>query len=1037
MSSREAPSHLLVYSVVAALVALIFAVDVVTRLGIAEWVLYLLPVGLCMRQPRPWVPLATAALCTVLVVLGFFFSPAHGSFEQVVVNRSMGVFALWTTAILVQQVLRGRRFEQQQLWLQQGETAVSQSVVGEQTLAALGQSACATLAGFVGATVAVLHRLEGQQLLPTGSYALAGGGETLPPLRVGDGVAGQVARDGRAQWLEGLPPDYLRIASSLGSAAPVAVLAAPVTVDGKTCGVIELGFAGPPRNADEVRQLVAQVGEAIGVALRSAAYRQRLVELLEETQRQSEELQAQQEELRVSNEELEEQSRALQESQARLEAQQSELEQTNVQLEEQTQRLERQRQDLLIAQQALHLNAEKLETANRHKSEFLANMSHELRTPLNSSLILSKLLADNRDGNLSAEQVKFAQSIHSANNDLLTLINDILDLSKIEAGHVEVNLERVAVADMVQRLRELFEPMARQKQLAWSAQVAPTVPDALLTDAQRLQQILRNLLSNALKFTDKGEVSLEIGAPAAGRISFSVRDTGVGIAPEQHEVVFEAFRQADGSTSRKYGGTGLGLSISRELAHLLGGEIRLQSTPGQGSVFTLEVPVVLQPAAKPAPAAAAAVPQRPRPAPPPAPSAAAAPLAAPAPSSGLSWQDDRQRLSRPGRLILAVEDDDRFAQVLYGFVRELDFDCVVAPNGAEALRLTHELKPAGILLDMNLPDQSGLGVLEQLKRDPSTRHIPVHVVSLHDRAQTALELGAIGYAVKPVDRAELANVVRKIEGRLGRARPRVLVVEDDASLRESIRALLGATQAEITTAGTVRDALEQLSQRTFDCVVMDLALPDGSGYDLLEGMSRSTEYSFPPVIVYTGRALTHEEEQQLRRYSRSIIIKGARSPERLLDEVTLFLHSVESALPPDQQRLLQQARKRDSVLDGRTVLLVEDDVRNVFALSSVLEPLGVKLEIARNGREALEQLDKLPAVDLVLMDLMMPEMDGLTAIRQLRGNPSMQQLPVIALTAKAMADDRLQCLEAGADDYIAKPIDVDRLVSLCRVWVRK
>ncbi|MCM5682568.1 response regulator [Schlegelella sp. S2-27] len=1036
MPPRHTPSHLLIHTLIATLTVLIFAVDLVTRLGFAEWVLYLLPVGLCVLQSRPSVPLVAATAASLLIVVGFFFSPPSGSSVQVMVNRAMGMFAIWTTAILVCQVLRGRLQVQRQLWLQQGEAALSQSVVGEQTLMDLGQAVCATLARFAGATVAVLHRLEGQLLHPTGSYSLAAATEGLAPLRVGDGVAGQVARDGQPQWLQGLPPDYLRISSSLGSAAPVAVLAAPVSVDGRTCGVIELGFTGTPVHAQAVRDLAAQVAETIGVALRSAAYRQRLVELLEETQRQSEELQAQQEELRVSNEELEEQSRALQDSQARLEAQQSELEQTNVRLEEHTQRLERQRQDLLIAQQALQLNAEKLESASRHKSEFLANMSHELRTPLNSSLILSKLLADNRTGNLTAEQVKFAQSIHSANNDLLTLINDILDLSKIEAGHVEVNVERVAVADVLNRLRDVFAPMAEQKGLVWSTTVAPAVAETLLTDGQRLQQVLRNLLSNALKFTERGEVALQVSVPAPGRIAFSVHDTGVGIAPEQHDVVFEAFRQADGSTSRKYGGTGLGLSISRELAHLLGGEIRLQSTPGQGSVFMLELPVVLEPRA----GAAAVPPAVPMQQPPAGPSLRTAPAPAasrPAPSREPAVQDDRDRLTRPDRLILAVEDDTRFAEVLYGLVRELNFDCVVASTGAEALELTQTLKPAGILLDMNLPDQSGLGVLEQLKRDPSTRHIPVHVVSLHDRSQTALELGAIGYAVKPVDRGELASAVRKIEGRLGRRRPSVLVIEDDASLRDSIRALLAATQAEITTAGTVRDALAQLSQRTFDCVVMDLALPDGSGYDVLEAMSRSTDYSFPPVIVYTGRALMPEEEQRLRRYSRSIIIKGARSPERLLDEVTLFLHSVESALPPDQRRLLEQARQRDSVLDGRTVLLVEDDVRNVFALSSVLEPLGVKLQIARNGREALTHLERLDGIDLVLMDLMMPEMDGLTAIRQLRANPALQHLPVIALTAKAMADDRLRCLEAGADDYIAKPIDVERLVSLCRVWVRK
>jgi Signal transduction histidine kinase len=1024
-------SSLPVYLLIGLITAAIFAVDLVTRLGVAEWVLYLLPVALSMLQPRLVVPLVVAAIATVLVVVGLFFSPPSGSLMQVIVNRSMGLVAIWSTAILVHRVLRGRAHEQLQLWLQQGETTVTQSLAGEQSLAELGQSACTALARYTGAAVAVLHRLEDDTLHALGSYSLALPVTALAPTRLGEGLAGQAAHDGQPRWLDGLQAQHLRISSALGSSAPGAVLVAPLQVDAKVCGVIELGFVGTPANAEAIRQLAVQVGEPVAVALRSALYRQRMAELLEQTQRQSEELQAQQEELRVSNEELEEQSRALQESQARLEAHQADLEQTNARLEEQAQRLERQRQDLVIAQQALQLKAKELEKANRHKSEFLANMSHELRTPLNSSLILSKLLADNRDGNLSDEQVRFARSIHSANNDLLRLINDILDLAKIEAGHVELNLERVAVAEVVQRLHDIFAPMAEHKGLQWTTRVDPAVGETLLTDDQRLQQVLRNLLSNAVKFTERGAVALEVFQPLPGRIAFAVRDTGVGIAPEQHGVVFEAFRQADGSTSRKYGGTGLGLSISRELAHQLGGEIRLQSAPGQGSVFTLELPVVLQlPQAPPPAPHPAPVPARPAPdhAEPPAPQAAPPAQAA---------RDDRHRLQRPQRVILAVEDDARFAEVLYTLVHELDFDCLLADTGAEALQPAQRFQPAGILLDMSLPDQSGLSVLEQLKRDPATRHIPVHVVSLHDRVQTALELGAIGYAVKPVDRSQLAGVIRRIEERLDRRRARVLVVEDDASLRDSIRALLGATQAEITTSGTVADALDQLSSHTYDCVVMDLALPDGSGYDLLEAMSRSTEYSFPPVIVYTGRSLTPGEEQQLRRYSRSIIIKGARSPERLLDEVTLFLHSVESSLPPDQQRLLQQARTRDSVLDGRTVLLVEDDVRNVFALASVLEPLGVQLELARNGREALERLQQLERVDLVLMDLMMPEMDGLTTIRHLRADPVLQSLPVIALTAKAMPDDRERCLEAGADDYIAKPIDVDRLVSLCRVWVRK
>ncbi|AKJ29847.1 response regulator [Caldimonas brevitalea] len=1027
----------LTYILLAGAVAAIFAIDTFTKLGIAEWLLYLVPLALCLFQPRADVPLLMAAAATIMTGLGIFLSPPGSDVWIALLNRLMGLVAMWTVALLVARTLRDRQADQVELWVNGGEAQLSQALVGEQNRAEVAEAALSTLARYLGASVGVLYRLEGQALLRTATYSCDPA--AMPPERLdlGQGLSGQAARDGELQLIDPLPEHYLKVSSALGQGAPRSLLIAPMKADRRVVAVIELGFVSATANGDAIRQLALKIADPIGAALRSALYRERLVELLEETQRQSEELQAQQEELRVSNEELEEQSRALQESQARLEVQQAELEQTNVQLEEQTQRLERQKEDLLVVKRALEMNAQQLETANRHKSEFLANMSHELRTPLNSALILSKLLADNKLGHLDAEEVRYAQSIHAANNDLLTLINDILDLSRIEAGHVEVHAEAVGVDGLVQRLNDTFSPIAQNKGLAFRIETADTAPATLLTDAQRLQQVLKNLLSNALKFTERGEVVLSIGARAPGRVGFAVRDTGIGIAPHQRDVIFEAFRQADGSTSRKYGGTGLGLSISKELAHLLGGEILLDSTPGQGSTFTLDIPVAWQPPvegqARPGPPPAP-VPQRLAPAPAPEP---VLPLPGPVPAPRPVPQDDRGRRTRAHRLILVIEDDVRFAQVLYDMAHELDFDCVMAHHGAEGLQLARELQPSGILLDIGLPDQSGLGVLEQLKRDSLTRHIPVHMISLHDRAHTALELGAIGYALKPVGRDDVVGAIRKIEDKLQQQVRQVLVVEDDPGLRDNLKLLLSTGQAHITTVGTVKEALEQLAGQTFDCMVTDLALPDGTGFDLLSQMATGDNYAFPPVIVYTGRELTADEEQRLRRYSRSIIIKGARSPDRLLDEVTLFLHSVESALPPDQQRLLKQARQRDVVLDGRTILLAEDDVRNVFALSSVLEPLGATLRIARNGREALQRLGDGNDVDLVLMDIMMPEMDGLSAIRELRARPELAKLPVIALTAKAMPDDRVRCIEAGADDYIAKPIDVDRLVSLCRVWIRK
>ncbi|WP_429001386.1 response regulator [Xanthomonas arboricola] len=681
--------------------------------------------------------------------------------------------------------------------------------------------------------------------------------------------------------------------------------------------------------------------------------------------------------------------------------------------------------------------------------QHVARVAHAAQQRTDPGQAAGRQQADNKDGTLSPEQVKYAQAILSSNNDLLALINDILDLSKIEAGHVELADETVATSSMLQRLRETFEPLAHQKGLALRLAAESDAPTQLVVDSQRLQQILKNLLANAIKFTEHGSVSLSIQAHTPGRVLFKVNDTGIGIAHEQTEIIFEAFRQADGSTRRRYGGTGLGLSISRDLAQRMGGSIRVDSQPGRGSCFTLELPIDGAPAelaaaaqANAGAAAIGAVPSLQSASgmasrldgratgastgmPLPIPTAAAPPLQ--------RADDDRDQRTRPGRLILAVEDEARFAQALVDLAHELDFDCVVAPSAEEALRLAAELRPSGILLDIGLPDASGLSVLERLKRDPATRHIPVHVVSALERSQIALELGAVGYLIKPATRELLAGAIRQLEDTNARAVRRLLIVEDDSALRANLELLLARDQLEIIAVGSIAEAMQQLAGSTFDCMVTDLALPDGSGYDLLERMAGNDAVAFPPVIVYTGRALTRDEEQRLRRYSKSIIIKGVRSPERLLDEVTLFLHSVEASLPSDQQRLLREARRRDAVLDGATVLLAEDDVRNIFALSSVLEPLGVTLQIARNGREALEHLAK-HEVDLVLMDIMMPEMDGLTAMRQIRANRQWQDLPIIALTAKAMADDRERCLEAGANDYIAKPIDVDKLVSLCRVW---
>ncbi len=1013
----------------AVLLAATIALELVVPLGYAVWLAYFLAVGVTVFQRSARAPFIVAVVACILLIVGYNVAPASSNSAFSLVNRSIGGCAFLMIALIVSRAIQARREAMRALWLQEAENAVATSLRGDLGPEQIAEAAATSLGAQLQADVAAVYRLEGGRLQLTGGLALPSG--VPASLALQEGVAGQVARDERIRHLHGGDDAVLELQTSLGRLPVRERILAPISSDGAVVGIIELGRtrAGEQQRLDI--ELLERCAETIGMALRASLLRAQLVVLLEESQRQGEELQAQQEELRVANEELEEQSRSLLQSQSHLEEQQAELEQSNVQLEERTHELEAQKQALLVAQSQLVRNSNELAATSRYKSEFLANMSHELRTPLNSSLILAKLLADNKDGTLTEEQVKYARAILSSNNDLLALINDILDLSRIEAGHVELADEVVVTDSVLQRLRETFEPMARQKGLALQIEADALAPSQLVVDSQRLQQILKNLLANAVKFTEHGKVSLHVRAGGQGRIRFEVCDSGIGIAREQLQVIFEAFRQADGSTRRRYGGTGLGLSISRDLAERMGGSIQVDSEPGRGSCFILELPLQGAPASKAADIDPAPVPSPVQVAPPAMPVPARVPVA-PA-TTAPSIADDRGRRQHPGRLILAVEDDATFAEALVALAHELDFDCVVAGTAEEALALAGELRPNGILLDIGLPDVSGLSVLERLKRNPDTRHIPVHVVSATDRSQVARELGAIGFAIKPTTRERLVAAIEQLEQTSQRDVRRLLIVEDDSELRHNLELLLGRDQLQIVAVGTLAAALEQLSTVTFDCMVMDLSLPDGSGYDLLEHMAGNDDVGFPPVIVYTGRALGREEEQRLRRYSKSIIIKGARSPERLLDEVTLFLHSVEASLPTDQQRLLREARRRDTVLDGRTVLLAEDDVRNIFALSSVLEPLGVTLEIARNGQEAVDRLAERE-VDLVLMDIMMPEKDGLAAMREIRAQRHLQDLPIIALTAKAMPDDRERCLQAGANDYIAKPIDVDKLVSLCRVW---
>ena len=918
----------------------------------------------------------------------------------------------------------------QQAWLRNGQTRLAEQLLGQHGLERLGHSALAFLTSYLDAPVAAFYVREDDG----GLKRVAAHGFTPISAQVertfydAQGLIGHAAAQNQVIQLDDVPPDYLQITSGLGQASPRHVLVVPLHHDGQVTGVVEMAFLRPLVKRD--LELAAIMANNIGTALHGAVNRQRLQDALAETQQLNEELQVQQEELRTTNEELQEQSRVLSQSQATLENQQAELEQTNVQLAEQALSLDNKNMALRDAQTEIEKRAEELTRASRYKSEFLANMSHELRTPLNSSLILARLLSENPQGNLSEEQVRFAESIYSAGNDLLDLINDILDISKVEAGKLDLLPETLPLASLVESINNTFEPIARQKALVFELSMDPDAPAAIVTDRQRVEQILKNLLSNAIKFTEHGAIRLRVSAQPNGGVALAVQDSGIGIAPEQQAIIFEAFRQADGTTSRRYGGTGLGLSISRDLSVLLGGSISVHSTPSQGSTFTLYLPATLaEPASDTEANAPASTPTV---------QAVTAALPAPVPQAKPvrlpAFGDDRHA-PRPGRTVLVIEDEAAFAHILYDLAHELNYSCLVAHSAEDGVALAMQFIPDAVLLDMGLPDSSGLSVLQQLKESPLTRHIPAHVVSGHDRQEAALQMGAVGYAVKPATREQLREVFKKLEDKLTQKLKRVLLVEDDARQRQSVVELIGDSDVEITAVETGAQALALLTHTVFDCMIVDLKLPDMQGSELLKRMSTGDICSFPPVIVYTGRSLSRAEEAELLKYSRSIIIKGARSPERLLDEVTLFLHKVEAQLSAERQTMLKTARSRDRVFEGRKVLLVDDDVRNIFALTSALEHKGLQVEIGRNGFEALDKLDAVTDIDLVLMDIMMPGMDGLEATRRIRQNPRFQKLPIIAVTAKAMKDDQEQCLAAGANDYLPKPIDLDRLMSLLRVWM--
>ena len=817
--------------------------------------------------------------------------------------------------------------------------------------------------------------------------------------------------------------------------------------------VIELASFEPFREIHLT--FLEQLGETIGVVLNTILANTRTEELLEqsqgltrELQSQSEELQTQQEELQQTNKELEEQAASLRASEELLQTQQTELQQTNEELEERSRLLEIKNREVELARGALEERAEQLALSSKYKSEFLTNMSHELRTPLNSLLLLAKLLSENPEGNLSDKQVEFASTIFASGSDLLDLINDILDLSKVEAGKLDVVPERVTLSEVAGYADRTFRPLAEQKGLEFEIGVDRASPAVLESDELRLQQILKNLLSNAVKFTDAGKVELRIRvvqddvrfateplARAERVLAFDVTDTGPGIPEDKLNLIFEAFQQADSGPARKHGGTGLGLSISREIARLLGGEIHVQSAMGKGSTFTLflparfpETPTPRQDEAEQTElgrelteiAARSGVP----------------PTADPLLLLPGEVADDRDEIQPGDRVVVVVEEDAELAKTLLGKARERGFKGIVAQRGDAGLALIHEFKPDAIILDLKLPVMDGSTVLDHLKHHPATRHIPVHVVAADGDGRDALRAGAVAVVEKPLDKKSLDRTFNDLEQFLARDVKNLLIVEDDEEQRRSLVELAGdGDDVEVTAVGTSKEALDALAEKRFDCVVLDLKLPDGTGFELLEELKGNGEFGDVPVIVYTGKDLTRREETKLRRYAEAIVVKDVRSPERLLDETALFLHRVENRLPAERRRTLEQLHDGNAVLLGKKILIVDDDVRNVFALTSVLEGHGMEVVFAETGAEGLEKLEASSDIDLVLMDIMLPEMDGYETMQQIRARDRFERLPVIALTAKAMKGDRQKSIAAGASDYIAKPVDTDQLLSLMRVWL--
>ncbi|NGX58556.1 MAG: hypothetical protein K940chlam3_01463, partial [Chlamydiae bacterium] len=937
---------------------------------------------------------------------------------------------------------------------------ISNSIRGEFNTSELASRLFSKFADLIKIEVGAFYLVKEDKLELISTYAYKKRKNLSNVFDMGEGLVGQCAKEKKTIVISNVPDDYIKVSSGLGEATPSIIMVMPIMFEGKLLAVLEIAKINAL--SDEEIKVLEDSSENIGVTFNSATARDEMKVLLEESTKQSAELQAQQEELRCTNEELEAQQDKLKESNEDLEKQAEELKrseedikikndklrETTLSLEGQTRELEKKTILVEEAKDDIEEKARALEISSKYKSEFLANMSHELRTPLNSLLILSKTLADNEEGNLTNEQKESAEVIHSGGTDLLTLINDILDLSKVEAGKLQIHVENVKLDSIVNNLRSQFDPVAKQKGLEFKQDITTTISSMVKTDGNRIEQILKNFLSNAFKFTTRGSVTLKVHQPSPevhfslssfskeNCIGISVIDTGIGIPKDKQAIIFEAFQQGDGSTNRRFGGTGLGLSISRELAKILGCEIHVHSEKDKGSTFTLYIPVEYKstPPDEGTPQKLMVKTER--------------PLVNENPfnmnveeqgsSASISMnilQDDRDNITENDKSLLIIEDDVNFSRILMNFSRKRGFKCLVAENGRNGLQLATQYKPSAITLDMNLPDIGGDRVLDQLKFNLDTRHIPIHVISVEEKTIASQQQGAIGHLIKPASSKDLDKVFSKFDFINREGVKKILVVEDDKNSQQVISQLIENKGIIVNTTDSGKKACNLIKKEEFDCVILDLKLPDMTGFEVLKKLAKEPSLNLPPIIIYTGMDLSEEEYKELSMYTSSFVIKGVKSHERLLDELFLFLHSVKSTLSGKQQKIIDKLHIPEKWLQNRKILLVDDDMRNTYALSSVLRKKGLEIVMADNGKLALEKLESEEGIELVIMDIMMPVMDGYEAMRRIRQNKRFSNLPIIALTAKVLPEDKAKALESGANDFLTKPVEVKKLLSLIQIWL--